>query len=490
MLTGELGAGKTTFTQGLGTGLRVRGGVTSPTFVIARVHPSLVEGPDLVHVDAYRLGGLDELDDLDLDASLDDAVTVVEWGAGLAEGLRRLAARGGHRARGRRRPGRRRARSAGAFACAGSSDSNLDAVLLAFDTATPLVTVALHDGERVVVEHSSDVPMKHGEHLAPLIARAMEDAGIVRQDLTAVAVGVGPGPFTGLRVGVVTARTLGLVLEVPVYGVCSLDAVALEVVGTGAADGSFLVATDARRKEVYLASYDADGRRLEGPVVTRPAEVATDAPGRGRRAAALPGALPARDRARAPERWLVGSGRERGARRIARPRTPLPAAPRRGRRRTQKACLVIRPAVLADLPALVALEQELFGADAWNETLIRQEIEGPGRRFVVADDLSGYAVTMTAGDIVDLLRIGVRPEARRGGLATRLLDELLVDTEDASRMLLEVSVSNAAALGFYVARQFSVIDVRPHYYRDGSEALVMCRWLPGAARAQTATAHD
>ena len=151
-------------------------------------------------------------------------------------------------------------------------------MLLAFDTATPLVTVALHDGERVLVEHSSSVPMKHGEHLAPLIERAMAAAGVVRQDLTAVAVGVGPGPFTGLRVGVVTARTLGFVLDIPVYGVCSLDAIALEVVGTGAATGSFLVATDARRKEVYLASYDADGRRLEGPVVTRPAEVATDAP--------------------------------------------------------------------------------------------------------------------------------------------------------------------------------------------------------------------
>jgi tRNA threonylcarbamoyladenosine biosynthesis protein TsaE len=87
VLTGELGAGKTTFTQGLGEGLEVRGGVTSPTFVIARVHPSLVGGPDLVHVDAYRLGGLEELDDLDLDTSLDTAVTVVEWGAGLAEGL-------------------------------------------------------------------------------------------------------------------------------------------------------------------------------------------------------------------------------------------------------------------------------------------------------------------------------------------------------------------------------------------------------------------
>lgn len=87
VLSGELGAGKTTFTQGLGAGLGVRGDVTSPTFVIARVHPSLVDGPELVHVDAYRLGGLDELDDLDLDASLDEAVTVVEWGEGLAEGL-------------------------------------------------------------------------------------------------------------------------------------------------------------------------------------------------------------------------------------------------------------------------------------------------------------------------------------------------------------------------------------------------------------------
>ena len=87
VLTGELGAGKTTLTQGLGIGLGVRGAVTSPTFVIARVHPSLVGGPDLVHVDAYRLGGIDELDDLDLDTSLDDAVTVVEWGAGLAEVL-------------------------------------------------------------------------------------------------------------------------------------------------------------------------------------------------------------------------------------------------------------------------------------------------------------------------------------------------------------------------------------------------------------------
>lgn len=87
ILSGELGAGKTTFTQGVAEGLGVRGPVTSPTYVIAHVHPSLVGGPALVHVDAYRIGSLAELDDLDLDASVEDSVTVVEWGEGKAEVL-------------------------------------------------------------------------------------------------------------------------------------------------------------------------------------------------------------------------------------------------------------------------------------------------------------------------------------------------------------------------------------------------------------------
>jgi tRNA threonylcarbamoyladenosine biosynthesis protein TsaE len=87
LLVGDLGAGKTTLAAGIGAGLGVRGRVTSPTFVLAREHPSTGGGPALVHVDAYRLGGLAELDDLDLESSVDDAVTLVEWGRGLAEDL-------------------------------------------------------------------------------------------------------------------------------------------------------------------------------------------------------------------------------------------------------------------------------------------------------------------------------------------------------------------------------------------------------------------
>lgn len=165
-------------------------------------------------------------------------------------------------------------------------------MLLTLDTATPLVTVALHDGAGVVVEHTAERPMKHGEQLAPLVERCLLDVGAVRQDLTAIGVGVGPGPFTGLRVGLVTARTLGFVLDVPVYGVCSLDVLAVEAASSGVPGEEFLVATDARRKEVYLASYDAAGTRLTGPVVVRPADAASSLPVAGEGALLYPEAFP------------------------------------------------------------------------------------------------------------------------------------------------------------------------------------------------------
>jgi tRNA threonylcarbamoyladenosine biosynthesis protein TsaB len=138
-------------------------------------------------------------------------------------------------------------------------------LVVGFDTATPAVSVALHDGARVSGEAFAVDARRHGELLAPMIAKVMADAGAARTDLTAVAVGVGPGPYTGLRVGVVTARVLGSVLGIPVYGVCTLDVIAAAIpVGPGR---EFLVATDARRKEVYWARYDGQRRRLEGPQV-------------------------------------------------------------------------------------------------------------------------------------------------------------------------------------------------------------------------------
>lgn len=138
-------------------------------------------------------------------------------------------------------------------------------LVVGFDTATPAVSVALHDGERVISSALTVDARRQGELLAPMIAKVMADAGAVRADLTGVAVGVGPGPYTGLRVGLVTARVLGEVFGIPVHGVCTLDIIA--AAATPAAGTDLLVATDARRKEVYWARYDAYGRRAEGPDV-------------------------------------------------------------------------------------------------------------------------------------------------------------------------------------------------------------------------------
>lgn len=162
-------------------------------------------------------------------------------------------------------------------------------MLLAFDTATPHVTVALHDGTSVVARFESEESMRHGEMLAPGIARVLADAGAVAADLTGIAVGVGPGPFTGLRVGLVTARTLAMVRSLPVHGVCSLDILAAEAMDQGIAD--FVVATDARRKEVYLAAYQG-GRRVRGPEVIKPEDAATEAFVVGRGGLLYPGHFP------------------------------------------------------------------------------------------------------------------------------------------------------------------------------------------------------
>jgi tRNA threonylcarbamoyl adenosine modification protein YeaZ len=149
-------------------------------------------------------------------------------------------------------------------------------LLLAFDTATPVVTVALYDGAHILAREGALTPRRHGELLAPMISRVLAAAGVARSDLTAIAVGTGPGPYTGLRAGLVTARVLGSVLHVPVVGVCTLDVIAREAV-PAAAGREFIVAADARRKEIYWARYAAGGQRVTGPAVCTPAELAASA---------------------------------------------------------------------------------------------------------------------------------------------------------------------------------------------------------------------
>jgi tRNA threonylcarbamoyl adenosine modification protein YeaZ len=143
-------------------------------------------------------------------------------------------------------------------------------LILALDTATPAVTagVVRRDGAELAVlsERVTVDARAHAERLTPNVLAALDDAGLTMADLDVVVVGCGPGPFTGLRAGMATAAAYGHALDIPVYGVCSLDAIGVRTTG------DTLVVTDARRREVYWARY-RDGVRTGGPAVTAPADV-------------------------------------------------------------------------------------------------------------------------------------------------------------------------------------------------------------------------
>jgi tRNA threonylcarbamoyl adenosine modification protein YeaZ len=150
------------------------------------------------------------------------------------------------------------------------SDSGL---WLGIDTSTG-VTAALARPGHVLASRSVMATNVHAEQLMPLVSEVVAESGHVLADLAGIVVGVGPGPFTGLRVGIVTAQTLGYVLDVPVRGVCSLDIVAITYAATHP-DRGFTVVSDARRKELYWATYSAAGKRLGAPQVTLPGDVPT-----------------------------------------------------------------------------------------------------------------------------------------------------------------------------------------------------------------------
>ncbi|MFF1694375.1 tRNA (adenosine(37)-N6)-threonylcarbamoyltransferase complex dimerization subunit type 1 TsaB [Streptomyces sp. NPDC058257] len=187
-------------------------------------------------------------------------------------------------------------------------------LLLALDTATPAVTVALHDGSSVVAASSQVDARRHGELLLPAVDRVLADAGLKLDAVTDIVVGVGPGPYTGLRVGLMTAETFGLALGVPVHGVCTLDGLAHE---SGIESGPFVVATDARRKEVYWARYADPRTRLTEAAVDRPADIADEVaglPAVGAGAVLYPETFPD---ARAPENVSAASLASIAARQLA-----------------------------------------------------------------------------------------------------------------------------------------------------------------------------
>ena len=182
-------------------------------------------------------------------------------------------------------------------------------MLLGWDTSTDTVTVAVHDGSEIRSHRTGSATRRHAEVLTPLVADALAAAGVTGAELSGIVVGVGPGAYTGLRVGLVTAQTLGWTWHVEVHGVCSLDALAVQAVAehpSRTRDG-VVVVTDARRRQVFWARYDGAGRRVAGPHVAAPDTVATNGlPVVGSGARAHPALFPdGRERVTPDAGWML-----------------------------------------------------------------------------------------------------------------------------------------------------------------------------------------
>ena len=323
--------------------------------------------------------------------------------------------------------------------------SSLSAVLLlAIDTSTSAITVALHDGRRVLAERSTIDPADHTEHVAPSISAVLAEAGRTAADVTAVAVGVGPGPFTGLRVGMVTASVFAHARGIPVHGVCSLDALAHEAAssrrGAGgvrgrhrrAAQGGLLgpVCRGARRRRRACPRAPAD--RPGGGLPARPsARPWTAPPWSGRGAVLYPDLLSPQagpldvSAAALAEVALaeLGAGKHLPVEPLylrrpdaapAHPRKPaLPAAARSPAGAEHGACASCAGPTSSEL---AALERELFPQDAWAEPTWWSELAArPQRDYVVEEDpagIAGYAGLNLGGEVADVMTIAVATRAQ------------------------------------------------------------------------------
>jgi tRNA threonylcarbamoyl adenosine modification protein YeaZ/ribosomal-protein-alanine acetyltransferase len=401
-------------------------------------------------------------------------------------------------------------------------------VVLAIDTATPAVTAGIVADGELMAERVSVDARAHAERLTPNVLGALADAGLRMADLHAVVVGCGPGPFTGLRVGMATAAAYGHALGVPVYGVCSLDAIGRQTTG------ETLVVTDARRREVYWARY-RDGVRIDGPAVNAPADVD---PGVARAVAGSPEhaalfGLPLCEPSYPTPVGLVRAVTMRAgtARGGAAPSAsavtewsdnPAPLVPLYLRRPDAKTLaerdddagqnaprrsggigtVTIGALTVADADRCAELEAALFpGDDPWPTAAFVRELAATHNHYVAArtradggdplhpassrardrrpDKLVGYGGISRLGHTppfeYEVHTIGVDPAYQGRGIGRRLLDELLNFAAGAV-VHLEVRTDNAPAIALYRSVGFTQVGLRRRYYRvSGADAYTMRR---------------
>lgn len=362
-------------------------------------------------------------------------------------------------------------------------------LVLVIDTATPAVTagVVRHGptGTEVLAQRVTLDARAHAEQLTPNVLAALTDAGLAMTDPQAVVVGCGPGPFTGLRVGMATAAGYGQALGIPVYGVCSLDGIGVHT------SGEALVVTDARRREVYWARY-TDAVRVAGPAVAAPADVD---PGAATAVAGSPAhaelfGLPVCGPAYPDVAGLVAAVADWESEPA--PLRPLylrrPDAKTSAERAADRAAagapaVTIGELTAADAERCAELEAQLFaGDDPWPQTAFQREVAVGHNRYAAArigEDLVGYAGIARLGRSApfeyEIHTIGVDPDHQGRGIGRLLLNDLLDFAGDAV-VFLEVRTDNAAALGLYRSAGFAEVGLRPRYYRvSGADAYTMRR---------------
>ncbi|MCV7383524.1 tRNA (adenosine(37)-N6)-threonylcarbamoyltransferase complex dimerization subunit type 1 TsaB [Mycolicibacter longobardus] len=356
--------------------------------------------------------------------------------------------------------------------------------ILTIDTATPAVTAGLVAADRrtVLAERVTLDARAHAERLTPNVLAALADAGLGMADLAAVVVGCGPGPFTGLRVGMASAAAYGQALGIGVHGVCSLDAIGVRTTG------ATLVVTDARRREVYWARYQ-DGVRVAGPAVSAPADVD---PGDAVAVAGPPAhaglfGLPALDITYPTPAGLVAAVRDWNA--VAESLVPLylrrpdakPSASAKSPASAEPP-VTLDSLTEADAPRCADLEAQLFGSDdPWPAEAFSRAIGARDHHYVAArigGTLVGYGGIARLGRNppfeFEVHTIGVEPAHQGRGIGRRLLTDLL-EYADGGVVHLEVRTDNAPAIALYRDVGFVEVGLRKRYYRNGADAYTMRR---------------
>ena len=358
-------------------------------------------------------------------------------------------------------------------------------VILSIDTSTDRTGVAIvetgfvmeqnHRSYQELFQLYHDDPLAHGEVLPKLVAQGLEHLALNYPDkkIEAVAVGMGPGPFTGLRTGIAFAQAFAFARGIDCMGVRSHDAIAFRVECE-----DFIVATDARRKEVFYSRY-INGKAQHPPVAAHPTALNTlNLPVFGE--GAFKFGLTEDDSILYPDAVGIAVLAELAQARGESIETPLYV--RKPDAYPAPAGITFRPMNAMDLVPVYDIEKRSYFIQAWSLQQFKEELSGPGRHYLVAvhgNQIVGYIGAWHNDNLVDILTLTVDPDFRRKGIARELLKRIIdwSRNKKAEAMMLDMREGNVEAEGLYLDNGFVAISHRKDYYAPGVHSIIMRKEL-------------